>query len=463
MYGQALKITETDIYRDGGFTLPRPKGGFGAVADLGSGFTFKCKAAVNDLLEVRFVLTNGRSVEYTFGSASHVSNSNPIPADGTWQNVFVPIESLKGLGNVLDRIELRVPENFKGSSGPQAGSSVWRFANFSFGAAPVEAPINPTLATLKSFGTGDDRASTPEIVKLAASRDPFIRYNAIKALSRAKLSAIPVELSDAVNDFNVAISEAALRCIAIQKLPEGTQLLKKAARICPTDYGKVVAIGLLEELKDPAMVIEFAGLTASDSRSVREAAVHALGGFTTDAAKRFRVGASIQDDPAIRLASITNASADEEDYIRRKLLYLALNDPSDAVRIASGIQLLKSKDTPTRQEGLKGIRDDSAWVRLSMVSQLGDYVPVDEARVALQSAVIDPVPSIRAAAATRLGKMGEVSTAEIQNLMTDDHPAVVAALIDLVQLSKLKVGSDVISRWKAHPDPMIRTRAAALK
>jgi hypothetical protein len=114
--GETLKISELGMYRDGGFALPKPSGGFGPVSGFKPAFTFAVKSNIHDLLAIRFVLTNGRSEEFTFGASERPETQYSVSADGAWHTVTVPVSGLAKLGDALDRIEIGVPGFLKGKS-----------------------------------------------------------------------------------------------------------------------------------------------------------------------------------------------------------------------------------------------------------------------------------------------------------------------------------------------------------
>ncbi|MFX8778112.1 hypothetical protein ABTM50_19595, partial [Acinetobacter baumannii] len=86
-----------------------------------------------------------------------------------------------------------------------------------------------------------------------------------------------------------------------------------------------------------------------------------------------------------------------DEGLAKRLLFVAFNDVSDAVRIATARKLLASKDAKTRAETLKLVRDDSVYIATSVLKMLesgSEAADLDAIRLAL----VDQRPLVQACA-----------------------------------------------------------------
>jgi hypothetical protein len=167
-----------------------------------------------------------------------------------------------------------------------------------------------------------------------------------------------------------------------------------------------------------------------------------------------------QVDPMLKVI-VTDASDPTDEYQMRKLLWSAVNEPWDAVRLKSCLKLIQSNVPEFRKDGYRGIKDDSIGVRLSISSFLANNA-TEAHRDALRLAVVDSDSRVRANGLRGLAQLGPVSADEIQNLFTDAFPAVQYQLISASKAGKVTLPADTVKMLKASPFSGIRAAAKDL-
>jgi len=460
--GDVLTVIEKSMFRDGAFALPKPTGGLPPVKELPAQFSFEVKTFIRDAFAVRFRTTSGRSVDFEVGAIASPFNWETLAADGKWRKVSLPMSEVAKAGDRIDRIEIVAAPSQRFAGKADLGALSWSFAEFKFEDTKVERSSNPVLARLAQLASIPDKDS--KALDFLKQEEPLpVLYQALRKLEGASLRAIPADLDRLTKEIVPPLAEAAIRTVGSMEGDAATALLRGLIRTAPIEHARMVAV---EELvkrqsaaatKDLSLINDFGGLVGRQNVRLRATATRSLGVFGSERANRFRVTFSIQDDPEVRLAAIETADADDVEFAQKKLLFLAINDPSDQVRFTGYRRLMSSKDPKIRAEGAKGSKDDSVGVRIRVVAEIAAALPAEEARPFLQAAVVDLSPTVRAEAALALGKLGNIDPGEVQNLFGDKNSLVVKALISLVREKKLNVSKEVIESWSKNPAPSVQT------
>lgn len=130
----------------------------------------------------------------------------------------------------------------------------------------------------------------------------------------------------------------------------------------------------------------------------------------------------------------------------RRLLFLAVNDSSEQVRAISYGRLLESKDAAILDEALRGIRDDSRFVKLTILNKI-EIMPDEKFRAALRIGVLDRSPEIQAAVLAAFQKMPEaVSFGEISNVVGSQSEAVQVAMLRLAEAKSIALPKPELDR-----------------
>jgi len=184
-------------------------------------------------------------------------------------------------------------------------------------------------------------------------------------------------------------------------------------------------------------------------------AVRALALIPGHASATIRATFLFLEDAETKLVVSECADPNDEDQVR-KLLWSAVNEPSDAVRVACDTKLLQSNAEATRKEGLKGIKDDSTWVRVALLQYVTEH-PGDEYRDTILLGVADKSARVRAAALTALAaQLKPVTIEDLGDSASDGHPEVELALLELKLKKGIKLSDGVLDHMRASADPRIQ-------
>ncbi len=137
-------------------------------------------------------------------------------------------------------------------------------------------------------------------------------------------------------------------------------------------------------------------------------------------------------DPQIEttIARVGNTS---DDLFEKRMQWYAVNDSSDEMRFLSDVALLSSTLPDYPQEGIKGLHDDSWWVRREMLNFLAAHADQkwhDPILAALQ----DSNEEVKAAAIRALSALGSSENLNaLSNVRDDKDPRVQKALADFAK------------------------------
>lgn len=409
-------------------------------------------------------------------ATGHVVGTS-VANDGKWHTVVVDLRKLSPPQDaVIAGFDVRVFPRAAFFASAQAQPVEAKFAEFEALAGLPQgmqedavAPPSPNalsesiedreLAILK---IGSD--ATPEqIVDLARLlKDPSndVRLNAAVKLQTVKAPTVVPDLIEAGISIDDEVGNASLRALAYQDTDAAWTAVRHAVDVAPAASERQTAMELVSAKRGAQVGIASLLLT-SRSWQARRAAIVAIGSIPGATAQNVLSGFFELVDPAVRLAAVT--AADPNDgHIVRALMRAAVNDASDSMRAASYAKLLEAKAPETRGEGLKGVRDDSRWVRLKVTEWLLAHAE-ESNRPALRLAVTDSDAEVRAAALRAFAAIqGPVSLDEIGPASIDPHPVVQAALIDLAVAKRLALGADALKSLKSSVDPAIAKRAESL-
>ena len=351
-----------------------------------------------------------------------------VPADGTWTRVVVPVEP----GPVTIGPSEGLRDSFRRDL---TSVNVW-FSDFELTGDPV-TPVAPCPDTAPSESSADGRV---------------LRLAAMPLASDGETEAIGL-----LNDINPLVAKAAATALGAAKTPAANAALRNALRVGPTEGVRQEAARQLAKTGDPALVLPIAELLGRQSWESRLAAVEALGLYRQENAVRFRLSATLQENPAIRYAALAPATLDNPDE-RQKLLYAAINDPADTIRALACDRLLDAKDPAVVAEGLRGTADDSPWVRKLMQDNLARRK--DPAfRDAILRGLADPVPAVRVAAFGALASLGPVAPADVAGLLKDPSPEVLLALRAAAKAGTVALPESTRALIAASPDPRLKSGA----
>lgn len=317
------------------------------------------------------------------------------------------------------------------------------------------------IAKAAALNDSSSQADRAEVVEMLSARDDAQKLNAALAYTRVKEPSAVKPLSDMLSGFNLRVVELAMKALAFQGGDLADQALHRALITARYGYVQAIAAQLTALKNDPKDAQYIAISLASDSWIAWLYGANAIAKYDDKNAQTFLMTYLWKTDPAVRLAA-TKGSNTKYDMPVKRLLWSAINDPSDMIRAEACIKLIESEAAANQDEGYKGVRDDSIWVRL----QLLDYMqknPNERFRKAIQIAIADSDAEVRAKALAALQALsGETKLEEIQNTLTDKDPRVQNALVELALAKKLKLPTDTIAALRSSLDTQVATRAKEL-
>ncbi len=454
--GSVLVVEEGGAYRGGGFVLPVVEG---KPLDLEAKPTlsFWMKSDAKDPIVLQVRGDSAASTDKGKESSFRIGRDVPFAYDNSWHQVKVGLgqSGQKNVDLVIgpDR-EARA--QIKNTLGPIVAS----FSDFEL---TTESPDSkPTPEPPSATSTDPDvrarwaATAEPGEDRRKLLRDPIdaVKANAVAAaLAKPDPADEPMLIEDALYTFEPAVFTPALEALSNLKTPSATAAIKQALRIAAADRARGLAAEILAKSGDPHVAPTFVGLNQARSREARIEAIHALAMLSGSEAALLRMAYLAQDDPEVKLA-VTETVDANDDYQGRKLLWSAVNEPSDAVRLESLRRLAASKVPAFADAGFKGGHDDSVGVRVGLL-QTWTSSPSDAALPAIRIALADREPRVRAAALDALAaNPAAVTPKDVP--FDDPDPRVQIAALHLASAKSIATPDDVRSRLRKSPDPLVR-------
>jgi hypothetical protein len=288
--------------------------------------------------------------------------------------------------------------------------------------------------------------------------DDSVRMQAIRLFGTDP--AAQPKLQD--NAFNLEgnVAAAALEAMAKHGTDLDWQAIRQAVEI-GTPVRRMTAARLLASRGEQSEAGPIASLRTDPDPDVQRAAAVAIGAIPGDVPAQILTTFFDDTDPYVSSAAIGAASPDNE-LVARGLLYSAVNDPWDVVRVTALLKLAQSKTERLRKEGWKGMHDDSEWVRSRFIAQAPAEAP--EFAEALKTALSDTFPSVRAAAVRRFTSLplAERPQADWSAIYADYAPEVQDELIQAALAKQIELPAEVVRSYKAGFDKRVAEEAANL-
>ena len=461
--GGVLVYSEKGTTRTGGLDFPTLSGD-APVIDVSKTPTFEfwVKSNSPDPLGVSF--SDGQSAPswVCLGQDRPGDNKTRTVAfapDGAWHQVKIDLKAT-GLTQIR-HIAIGPTPNSLGNVKQTLGPIEFDLAEMK---AASDAPDGPQPAVVPDPDSSDPwaraiwaHAATPSPKLLTLLADPayFVRLNAVQHyLEHPDPAAEPALTQLAASSIDGPVGASAV--LALWKLGTDTskQVVHQYIRTGVTEQGRAEAANLVAQAKDPESAPEFIALQQARTVYTRMDAVRALAMIPGKTSDTIRATFLFLADPETHLVVTETSDPNDDDQVR-KLLWSAVNETSDAVRLAADEKLLQSSGDANRKEGLKGIKDDSLWVRIALLQYLAAH-PKDENLDTILIGVSDKSPRVRAAAIKALAAQSKAVTVEqLGDAVNDRHPDVELALLELSSKKGIKLPDPVLEHIKASADPRI--------
>lgn len=466
--GDVLQYQESHMTRAGGVALPIEPGKIDLSKTPTLTVTYKTTSDQPVSLSVWGGTTELAGVKCVSlgrdpspGARSTVSY--PLQPDGAWHSVTIDLKAL-GIGTSIGRMDLGASPSASAMTTDLAAPVSYEFAEFRLGndaptppladSTPDASSSDPECRSLAAIEEGKKGQPSPTLAKLLSDSDNDVVLNALAAYGSVTDPAAEPKIIELSKSPSPRIAEFALKALQHQDTPTANAAITAALKF-GFEYNREVAAGIIAQRHDPKTAQDLVVLLAGQLWHTRLAAAESLAQIPGPAADLMRLAILDQDDPEIKLAVIEHADP-QSDMDMRKMLWEAVNEPSDAVRAASCEKLIQSTLPDMRTQGLKGVRDDSWWTRVLILRYLRDH-PLEAARGAIKLALQDSSAKVRAEALSALGSLDQVSLDEIQGSLSDADPAVDKALIALAKRHKLTLPDATLEMFKKSPDPGVES------
>ncbi|MBL8086525.1 MAG: HEAT repeat domain-containing protein [Chthonomonas sp.] len=480
--GPILVVSERGLYRGGvvwfaGGMPPVINGAARPVID------FWFRASGRDPFAVQIDFANGRRgwlvlgppVDVPVGAEERgeVTQSVAVESLNTWQRVRVDLsDMLERVGSSAIRTLAITPQPYYEYFERQLVEpatfeiSAIRFdsdkSNLSAPAVPPDADL---LSMIQRAGAIEPGTATESDIKLLGDllEVPNRRGTiaAADVLTRVKAPSLVSGLVSALRSGQPWVSITAAKALANQGTDESWSALRRALEIGPFDHTRLGAIQALSGTKDASYVGAISLAYAAKSWRVRRAAVEALASIQTREASIVAITFLREVEPNVRLAVVRTANAGF-DLAARRLLYAAVNDPSEEVRASAAIRLLDAVDEEIKLEAMKVVRDESPTVRRRVLDGLAEK-PSPAAHALILQSLGDRVADVRAAALRALTKgPKEVGLDDLSPVLDDRDPRVQLELLELMVARNVPISPALRAAWKTSPAPEVREAARPL-
>lgn len=244
------------------------------------------------------------------------------------------------------------------------------------------------------------RSDIDAVASLIGDPEDVVVLNAVAAFTRIKDKAVEERLGAKVKNLDERIAEQAANALEFQGTDTARGPLLQAIQLGPFEHNRMVAALALAKEKDPNLGGFFSDMKSARYWQTKLAAVEALGAMPGSKAPVIMLAYMLDNNPHIlmRIAQLADTS---QELSAKRMEWYSVNDPYDGVRANCDIALIRSSLPGYPEEGLKGLKDDSMWVRLIVLDYLREH-PLDFAKAAVQQALTDSNREVRAAAAQTL-------------------------------------------------------------
>lgn len=412
-YADAFEVTRLDLLDRGDVTLPVELPGTPGVLEFAYRTTGR-DAQVLGFHNSMDPRSGPQSVVYIGNEPSWPRTENlvPVPNDGQWHTVRVAVPE----GAVRVTLTTAVPgmAHIRADRGP----APVRFAGLKFtldrmALSPVVSAPDPDPNVLGLLASNREDAIVTALVRIAregiGDADPSVllplilpNVNSVNPL----MSQLGV---DAVNRFPETIRSSTLATL-MQSAPFTHTRVAASRYVSPMPEDGIRSLGraVVEPLWFDRFLVVPAALQFPGIQG--EAIIHIL----------------LEDPhPSVRMA-VARAYRPTSELGVRRMMFSAVNDPSDLVRAHGRASLFALASPEARREALNVLTDDSPLTRsvaLTLMAAQTDAPKREELRPVLERALADAEPIVVIAAVQAIGAES-LTAAQRSALLARNLPAV---------------------------------------
>jgi HEAT repeat protein len=445
--GPVIAVTDRGHYRDGGALLADgPDQAIDLLAPGPDGRPMALRFWARTSSPIPFAIRADGPDGEPIGWVSLGPPRQPMPwvafePRGAWQQVRIPLAAFATppQGPRLAGSFWLAPATTDGSTERGGfGPATIDLAGFEIvpldGPAPEVAPAGTlwgaTPAAIDAAAWGRS-ASAPtseqhaRLVAMALDGTEVERLNALDALARWPDPVAAPALVDASRSASPATAYLALRALAAAGTDEAWTRIREATLHGPFDHARRFGAQVLGAFRRPRSAATLSTLLTAQAWTSRLAAAVALTHLADPEAPNVALVYLRDPEPVVRLATVRGIRL-EDDLIGRRILFSAVNDTSEAVRLAAWLRLMESGRPEWRGEAVRAIRNETLANREALARHIGGWDPSDEAAAtAMGIALSDPNPTVRAALVARLGAAGLSAASRVrETILADGSPFV---------------------------------------
>ncbi len=465
----AWEIIRLGVFTRGSISLARAPHSAPLFPDGTKSVHFKVKSKSEESYALNFLDEAGQTKQSIVfaGTAPIPAEVDPKMApptkfvgmtlDGEWHEIAFNLSEIPELSTIH---EIRLGPPPFGKYFPRADSRLQTISltDLSLESTPAAAlsavPMSEGAAFRTELGpiTGVPTANQAALIRTAMASQSFV----LKANAAALFESVvdPTFIPDLAKLATGATGDAAffaLRSLRHQETPEAQAAIRRTLEVGLFDANRRFAIDVLPAQIDPSYLSGINMLQVSLSWPSREACARALANIQGKEASIFILGLLDDQDPSVRLTVVNRLDPNNELH-QRRLLYTAVNDPSEWVRASALCRLVDSTNPKLRAEGYKGVRDESSTVKAMLVRYLA-LSGNEESRGALRLAILDKNEDVRVATLDAFAGLPQgVQAEEIQNVFDDTRLPVLRAILHLARRTKMALPGNTVKAMRESGD-----------
>ncbi|MBX3095292.1 MAG: hypothetical protein KF812_00370 [Fimbriimonadaceae bacterium] len=352
---------------------------------LGTRYGFRIRTESREPLALQFVDADGNYLyEYRFFnrtlSAPSVSGLQVptmnlvVPMNNEWQNVVVDTGPIQSRGEVAE-IRLAPPIGSEFFDRQEFGTSTVLYARLETDVSGMDV----TAVDLPYVVMGPVSLLRDEPHELSAEEWQSVqtafasplepdRITALAVLARHRHPEAMTIIAPALKMPVPAILNLALD--AFQNQATDSAAIIDIAKSAPLSYMRALAFGRLDDAARAEMFDVMNRLASSSVWSERSVGLLAMNGRPEPLIPPTMTLALQDPDAGVRYI-VTNHWFTRDELSGRRLMFTALNDPSEAIRAAANDQLSQFEQPAVQAEARRGLRDDSPFVRADLIRRWG--------------------------------------------------------------------------------------------